>query len=435
MPISWYSKKQSIVALSTAEAEYIAGATADQDCLWVKQLLTELQLHGTYDSIDLYVGNQSAIKNMENDVTNSRMKHINITFHFIRDAIRKKEVNVTYCPTTGMKADIFTKPLGTTHHGRQPGHAQADPSAQGEVVDTDHLGRGLLDIARASATCDERSGGDNDLRRLQRPLQLHRAIRAGSLVLPSGTMDQAASALGISRPRAVVYINETLDVLSAMAKRFVVMPQGDELGAVENSFYSTASFPDTIDAVDGTLVRIARPRNFEGWYCRKNFPVVNFANGNLYALIAALGCNAGPRAHWIELTGYQFGPQADDVPGYPESTWTWWVIWGPPASGQAAIEHVHFFEFYFTNYCWLAGRLKNRFRILLGKLEQKSADRVCKVILCCAVLHNLLVLVQVSVPVRGVDPLLREAPAPAAETQKNASKLFAMSKDLLNEKP
>ncbi|KAE9052590.1 Retrovirus-related Pol polyprotein from transposon TNT 1-94 [Phytophthora rubi] len=118
MPISWYSKKQSTVALSTAEAEYIAGATTVQVCLWVKQLLTELQLHGKDDNIDLYVDNQSAIKNMENDVTTSRMKHINIKFHFIRDAIRKKEVKVTYCPTTEMKADIFTKPLGTTLHGR-----------------------------------------------------------------------------------------------------------------------------------------------------------------------------------------------------------------------------------------------------------------------------------------------------------------------------
>ncbi|KAE9035593.1 hypothetical protein PR003_g7486 [Phytophthora rubi] len=118
MPISWYSKKQSTVALSTTEAEYIAGATAVQDCLWVKQLLTELQLHGKDDSIDLYVDNQSAIKNMENDMTTSCMQHINIKFHFIRDAIRKKEVNVTYCPTTEMKSDIFTKPLGTTLHGR-----------------------------------------------------------------------------------------------------------------------------------------------------------------------------------------------------------------------------------------------------------------------------------------------------------------------------
>ncbi|KAG6955059.1 hypothetical protein JG688_00012060 [Phytophthora aleatoria] len=61
------------------------------------------------------------------------------------------------------------------------------------------------------------------------------------------------------------------------------------------------------------------------------------------------------------------------------------------------------------------GRLKNRFRVLLGKLEQKSADRVCKVIIGCAVLHNLLLLVKDGVQIEGVDPLLRGAPAPVAE--------------------
>lgn len=117
MPISWYSKKQSTVALSTAEAEYIAGATAVQDCLWVKQLLEELNL-GKKDTVILNIDNQSAIKNMENDVTTARMKHINIKFHFIREAIRNKDIEVRYCPTTDMRADILTKPLGATLHGR-----------------------------------------------------------------------------------------------------------------------------------------------------------------------------------------------------------------------------------------------------------------------------------------------------------------------------
>ncbi|KAG4048537.1 hypothetical protein PC123_g16151 [Phytophthora cactorum] len=90
-----------------------------------------------------------------------------------------------------------------------------------------------------------------------------------------GTIDQAATVMGISRPRAVVYINETLDVLSAMAKRLVVMPSAEELPLVEDSFFATTGFSDTIGAVDGTLVRIARPHDFEGWYCRKNVPAVN----------------------------------------------------------------------------------------------------------------------------------------------------------------
>ncbi|OWZ14988.1 hypothetical protein PHMEG_00011453 [Phytophthora megakarya] len=94
-------------------------------------------------------------------------------------------------------------------------------------------------------------------------------------LVKGGTMDQAARALGISRPRSVVYINETLNVLSALAKSMISMSTAEELVAVEDGFYATTGFPDTIGAVDGTLVRIACPHDLEGWYCRKNFPAVN----------------------------------------------------------------------------------------------------------------------------------------------------------------
>ncbi|KAI9998615.1 hypothetical protein PInf_003197 [Phytophthora infestans] len=58
-----------------------------------------------------------------------------------------------------------------------------------------------------------------------------------------GTMDQAATALGISRPRSVVYINDTLDVLSAMAKSIISMPPAEELAAVEDGFSLRPDFP------------------------------------------------------------------------------------------------------------------------------------------------------------------------------------------------
>ncbi|KAG2975214.1 hypothetical protein PC129_g8941 [Phytophthora cactorum] len=75
-----------------------------------------------------------------------------------------------------------------------------------------------------------------------------------------GTIDQAATVMGISRPRAVVYINETLDVLSAMAKRLVVMPSAEELPLVEDSFFATTGFPDTIGAVDVNVQAVVDQR-------------------------------------------------------------------------------------------------------------------------------------------------------------------------------
>ncbi|KAE9026607.1 hypothetical protein PR001_g11042 [Phytophthora rubi] len=101
-------------------------------------------------------------------------------------------------------------------------------------------------------------------------------IKRVALTMPylavGSTMDQAASAMGVSRPIAVVYINEILEVLVKMAKRNVVMPSLEELCAVEKGFEAIASVPGVVGAIDGTLIKIPRPRDFEGWYCRKVLP-------------------------------------------------------------------------------------------------------------------------------------------------------------------
>ncbi|KAE8894556.1 hypothetical protein PF005_g3711 [Phytophthora fragariae] len=94
----------------------------------------------------------------------------------------------------------------------------------------------------------------------------HNLIKRFALIMmylvQGGAMDQAASALGISRSRGVVYINETLAVLSCMVRKVLVMPSADETDAIEEGFFASAGFPGTVGAVDGTLVRIARPHDF-----------------------------------------------------------------------------------------------------------------------------------------------------------------------------
>lgn len=109
--IAWASKKQTSVALSTMEAEYIAAAMAVKDAVWIKQLLVEIGLWKKDRAITLQVDNQSAIKSMENEITSSRSKHINVRYHFIRDVIKRGDVKVNYCPTQQQLADILTKPL------------------------------------------------------------------------------------------------------------------------------------------------------------------------------------------------------------------------------------------------------------------------------------------------------------------------------------
>ncbi|WVZ58506.1 hypothetical protein U9M48_008777 [Paspalum notatum var. saurae] len=110
-PISWQSQKQKIVALSTCEAEYIAGAAATCQGVWPRRLLEETTGHSVAAPI-LRIDNNSAIELAKNPVLHSRSKHIDIKFHFIRDCVEKRQVILEQVGTSQQLADVFTKPLG-----------------------------------------------------------------------------------------------------------------------------------------------------------------------------------------------------------------------------------------------------------------------------------------------------------------------------------
>ena len=108
--ICWRSKKQSCVALSTAEAEYMALASATQEAIWLQQLLTDLKSKPN-GSMLIFEDNQAAICMAKNAQYHGRAKHIDIKYHFIREHIAKATVKLEYCPSEEMIADIFTKGL------------------------------------------------------------------------------------------------------------------------------------------------------------------------------------------------------------------------------------------------------------------------------------------------------------------------------------
>ena len=85
--ISWMSKKQKSVALSTAEAEYIATSMAYCEAVWLRKLFSELLGH-VLDTIVIPCDNQSEIRLSENLVFHDRSKHIDIRYHFIRDMVQ-----------------------------------------------------------------------------------------------------------------------------------------------------------------------------------------------------------------------------------------------------------------------------------------------------------------------------------------------------------
>jgi len=108
--ISWRSNKQTCVALSTAEAEYVALAAAAQEAAWLRTLFTGLKFCNG-DAIVINEDNQAAIYLSKDSRNHPKTKHISIKYHFVRDMIEREEISVKYCPTTGMLADIFTKTM------------------------------------------------------------------------------------------------------------------------------------------------------------------------------------------------------------------------------------------------------------------------------------------------------------------------------------
>jgi hypothetical protein len=101
------------VALSTAEAEYIALCVAVHEAVWLRKLLADLFGH-EMDSTVIHCDNQSCVKLSENPVFHDKSKHIEIKYHYIRDMVQRKAVHVQYLSTHEQVADVFTKPLART---------------------------------------------------------------------------------------------------------------------------------------------------------------------------------------------------------------------------------------------------------------------------------------------------------------------------------
>jgi hypothetical protein len=107
--ISWASKKQHSVALSTAEAEYVAAGSCAAQVLWVKSQLLDYNIE--IGCAPILCDNTSAINLSKNPIQHSRTKHIEIRHHFLRDEVAKKNFELHFIETEKQIADIFTKPL------------------------------------------------------------------------------------------------------------------------------------------------------------------------------------------------------------------------------------------------------------------------------------------------------------------------------------
>ena len=110
--VSWSSKKQPIITLSSTESEYVALTHSSKDILWIHKFLSELSSIFSFDlPTTLFCDNQGAIRLSKDSTFHARTKHIDVHFHFIRQTISSGNITLKYCPTSDMIADIFTKSL------------------------------------------------------------------------------------------------------------------------------------------------------------------------------------------------------------------------------------------------------------------------------------------------------------------------------------
>jgi transposase InsO family protein len=108
-PVSWCSKLQQAVALSSAEAEYLALSSAVQEAVWLRQLLREIGF--PQGPTVIFEDNQGCIALAKNPSHHKRTKHIDIRYHFIRQHVQNQEVELKWLATKEMVSDMLTKPL------------------------------------------------------------------------------------------------------------------------------------------------------------------------------------------------------------------------------------------------------------------------------------------------------------------------------------
>jgi hypothetical protein len=108
--ISWSSKKQNIVALSSTEAEYVAQTHAAKEAMWLKSFVSEIRGGGD-KPLTILCDDQGAVALAKDNKYHARTKHIDLRYHFIREAVEDGKISVKYIPTNDNVSDIFTKAL------------------------------------------------------------------------------------------------------------------------------------------------------------------------------------------------------------------------------------------------------------------------------------------------------------------------------------
>lgn len=116
-PVTWSSKRQATVALSTVEAEYVAMSRCAQQMIWMQTWLDEVQME--HDTPGIIMGDsRGAIALAKNTKDHGKVKHIDIRHHYLRELVKSEQIIFEQVSSTDNLADLFTKPLSRDHHHR-----------------------------------------------------------------------------------------------------------------------------------------------------------------------------------------------------------------------------------------------------------------------------------------------------------------------------
>jgi len=114
-PVSWKSKKQATMSLSSAEAEYRAVRQVVGELVWLERLLDELSVQCSLP-IHVFCDSQAAVHIAKNPVFHERTKHIEVDCHFVRTKLQQGLITLRHIPTGSQLADVFTKALTGVKH-------------------------------------------------------------------------------------------------------------------------------------------------------------------------------------------------------------------------------------------------------------------------------------------------------------------------------
>ena len=116
-PVTWSSKRQATVALSTVEAEYVAMSRCAQQMMWMQAWLDEVAIEHDLPGI-IKGDSRGAIALTKNTRDHGKVKHINICHHYIQELMKSGALTIEKIPSSENPADLFTKPLSRDHHHR-----------------------------------------------------------------------------------------------------------------------------------------------------------------------------------------------------------------------------------------------------------------------------------------------------------------------------